>query len=79
MYVVDQKINGQFDESKVMLGFNNKEEAKQAYLSNYSKDWKGFMRITGVSIPTFKKWLYRGNKQQKPFYSYVAIKKKKLT
>lgn len=78
VYVVDQKINGQFDESKVMLGFNNKEEAKQAYLSNYSKDWKGFMHITGVSIPTFKKWLYRGNKQQKPFYTYVAIKKKKL-
>jgi hypothetical protein len=79
VYVVDQKINGQFDESKVMLGFNNKEEAKQAYLSNYSKDWKGFMHITGVSIPTFKKWLYRGNKQQKPFYTYVAIKKKKLS
>lgn len=77
VYVVDQKINGKFDESKVMLGFNSKDEAKQAYLSNYSEDWKGFMYISAVSIPIFKKWLYRGNKQQKPFRDYVLIQRNK--
>ena len=31
VYVVDQKINGKFDESKVMFGFSTKKEAKAAY------------------------------------------------
>lgn len=79
VYVVDQNTsNGDFDESKVMLGFNSKKEAKEAYLSNYSKDWKGFRTITGVSLRLFKKWLYRGAKQRKPFSEYVEIQKKKL-
>lgn len=78
VYVVDQKINGAFDESKVMLGFLSKKEAKEAYFSNYEENWHGFMHITGVSIKTFKKWLYRGRKQRQPFADYVEIQKKKL-
>jgi hypothetical protein len=79
VYVVDQnKKDGSFDESKVMLGFNSKKEAKEAYLSNFSPDWKGFRSITGVSKKLFKKWLYNGRKQQKPFADYVEIIKKKL-
>lgn len=78
VYVVDQNNReGDFDESKVMVGFNNEEEAKNAYLSNYSPDWKGFRCITGVSIPVFKKWLYRRHKQRKPFADYVYIIKHK--
>lgn len=80
VYVVDQnKKDGTFDESKVMLGFNSKKEAKEAYLSNFTPDWKGFRAITGVSKKLFKKWLYNGRKQQKPFADYVEIIKKKLT
>ena len=79
VYVIDQNNkNGEFDESKVMLGFLSKEEAKKAYLSNYDPSWKGFRTITGVSLKHFKKWLYRGNKQRKPFSEYVAIQKQKL-
>lgn len=79
VYVIDQNTKeGDFDESKVMLGFDSKEDAKKAYLSNYSKGWKGFRSITGVSLRLFKKWLYRGNKQRKPFADYVEIQKKKL-
>ena len=78
VYVIDQKINGTFDESKVMLGFTTKKEAKRAYFSNFAKDWHGFMHITGVSIETFKKWLYRGRKQRQPFADYVEIKKKRV-
>ena len=74
IFVVDQKVKGKFDESKVMLGFNSKEEAKKAYLSNYEKDWKGFHKITEVDEETFKKWLYDGKKQRKPFYQYKNIK-----
>lgn len=79
VYVVDQNTkDGEFDESKVMLGFSSKKEAKEGYMSNYSADWKGFRAITGVSLRLFKKWLYRGNKQRKPFSEYVEIQKKKL-
>jgi len=77
VYVVDQKVNGEFDESKVMLGFNSIEDAKNAYLSNYDTNWKGFSKITGVSLKTFKKWLYRGRKQRQPFAEYIYIKKHK--
>ena len=79
VYVIDQNNkDGEFDESKVMIGFKSKEEAKSAYLSNYNKGWTGFRTITGVSLRLFKKWLYRGNKQRKPFADYVEIQKKKL-
>ena len=78
VYVVDQKINGSFDESKVMLGFKTKKEAKAAYFANYDSNWHGFMHITGVALTTFRKWLYRGRKQRQPFADYVMIQKKKL-
>lgn len=79
VYVIDQKIDGEFDESKVMLGFLSKEAAKEAYLSNYDENWDGFWKITAVPTHIFKKWLYRGNKQRKPFFDYVAVRKHKLT
>ena len=79
VYVVDQNKNdGTFDESKVMLGFNSKKEAKEAYMSNFDSNWKGFRSITGVTKKFFKKWLYNGRKQQKPFAEYVEVIKKKL-
>ncbi len=74
IFVVDQKIKGEFDESKVMLGFNTSNEAKKAYLSNYEKDWKGFDKITEVDVDTFKTWLYDGKKQRKAFSEYKNIK-----
>lgn len=80
VFVVDQvNLKGEFDESKVMLGFRNAKEAKNAYLSNYSKDWKGFSKITGVSLDVFKTWLYDGYRQRKPFADYVQIKKERLS
>ncbi len=78
VYVIDQKVNGEFDESKVMFGFKTKKEAKAAYFDNYEENWHGFMHITGVSLKTFKKWLYRGRKQRQPFADYVEIQKRKL-
>ena len=73
IFPIDQFLNGQFDETKVMLGFNTAEEAKAAYLSNYEKDWKGFKYITEVGMDIFKKWLYDGYRQRKPFAKYVRL------
>lgn len=80
VYVVDQNMKDgkTFDESKVMLGFDSEKEAKEAYLSNFTKDWKGFRSITGVSKEFFKKWLYDGCKQRKPFADYVDVMKRKI-
>lgn len=76
IFVIDQKVNGKFDESKVMLWFNTADSAKKAYLSNYEKDWKGFDEITEVDEDFFKKWLYDGKKQRKPFHEYYEVKNK---
>ena len=71
IFVIDQNTKtGEFDESKVMLGFNSEKEAKEAYLSNYEKGWTGFRQITKVNIDDFKKWLYDGQKQRKPYGDY---------
>lgn len=79
VYCVDQSNDkGEFDETKVMLGFKSKKDAKKAYFANFSPGWNGFMTITGVSLKVFKKWLYRGRKQRQPFADYVYIKKKQL-
>jgi hypothetical protein len=73
IFPIDQYIGGKFDETKVMLGFDSKEEAKKAYLSNYEKDWKGFKYITEVDTDTFKEWLYNGRRQRKPFAKYKML------
>ena len=78
VYVIDQvKPDGSFDESKVMLGFNSEEEAKKAYLSNYSSGWKGFGNITGVSKEAFDDWMSNRKQQRKPFAEYVNIASEK--
>lgn len=79
IFPIDQFLNGKFDETKVMMGFDSKEEAKAAYLSNYSADWKGFKYITEVDVDTFAKWLYDGHRQRKPFAKYMWLKEDKIS
>ena len=80
VYVVDQNAkDGTFDESKVMLGFDNIKDAREAYMANYSPDWKGFRCITGVPLKIFKQWLYRQRRQRKPFSEYARIRRKQIT
>ena len=74
VYIIDQRTaKGDFDEHKIMFGFKNKTEAKKAYLSNYSKGWKGLMAITGVNLKTFDKWLKSSKRKLKPFSDYKNI------
>jgi hypothetical protein len=77
VYVVDQ-VNpetGEFDEHKVMYGFNSAEEAREAYLSNYSEGWQGLGNITEVSKDEFKKWINSSHRKTKPFAEYKSVKK----
>lgn len=74
VYVVDQVTDGGgFDEHKVMYGFNSQEEAREAYLSNYSKGWKGLGSITGVSKDDFRKWVDSSHRKTKPFSEYKSV------
>ncbi len=73
IYPIDQYVDGKFDETKVMLGFDTPEEAKKAYLSNYEKDWNGFKYITEIGIDEFKEWLYNGRRQRKAFALYKSL------
>lgn len=78
VYVVDQidQKTGEFDEHKVMYGFNSMEEAKNAYLSNYSKGWK-IGNITEVNKEEFKKWVESSHRKTKPFSEYSSVNKQK--
>ena len=76
VYVVDQ-VNtetGEFDEHKVMYGFPDEAAATKAYLSNYSKGWKGLGKVTAVPKATFDKWLESSDRKTKPFADYAMIK-----
>ena len=68
VFVIDQvdPKTGDFDEHKVMIGFNNKLEAGAAYKANYEKGWKGGSGITEMSMDDFKKWAFDGKRKTKP-------------
>lgn len=77
VYVVDQ-VNpetGEFDEHKVMYGYPSEEAATEAYLANYSKDWKGLGKVTSVPKATFDKWLESSDRKTKPFAEYAMVQR----
>lgn len=77
VYIVDQvNADGSFDEHKVMYGFNSIEEAKAAYLANYSPGWSGLGDITDVGKDEFKKWIGSSKRKTKPFADYKIAKHK---
>ncbi|WP_227554712.1 MULTISPECIES: PLxRFG domain-containing protein [Acinetobacter] len=58
VFIVDQvdQESGNFDEHKVMLGFDSQEEAATAYKSNFDKGWK-VGPIRNMDMEQFKDWL----------------------
>ncbi len=81
VYVVDQyNPDGSFDEHKVMLGFNDMDEAKSDYLANYEQGWENGRRIdiTGVNLEDFEKWIESSKRKTKPFGEYSSVKKEQV-
>lgn len=75
VFVVDQvNPDGSFDEHKVMYGYDSMDDAKKAYLDNYSDGWQGLGNITGASKDEFDKWLGTSNRKLKPFADYAKVK-----
>lgn len=79
VFVVDQtNTDGSFDEHKVMLGFNDKDEAMTAYLANYDKTWADThpgLRISETNIEDFNKWVQASHRKTKPFADYTTVRK----
>lgn len=74
IFVIDQlDKDGNFDEHKVMLGFDSSEEAREAYLSNYEDGWTGLGDITKVNIEDFRKWVQKDDARSKPFTEYLKV------
>lgn len=62
VFVVNQTDeSGEFDEHKVMLGFDNAGEAINAYLDNYEESWNNYSEIVDMSIFDFEWWLRTGD------------------
>ena len=74
VYVIDQvnQKTGEYDESKVMYGFNSLEEAKDAYLANFEEGWKVGV-VSGVSKEEFRKWIESSVRKTKPFSEYKNV------
>ena len=78
VFVVDQyNPDGTFDEHKVMLGFNDMDEAKSDYLANYEKGWENGRRIdiSSTNIEDFEKWIDSSHRKTKPFSEYSSVNK----
>ena len=76
VYVVDQyNPDGTFDEHKVMLGFNDRDEAFEAYLSNYEAGWEKGRRLDvgEVDIREFEKWVDSSRRKTKAFSEYRSV------
>ena len=78
VFVVDQyNPDGTFDEHKVMLGFNDMDEAKSDYLANYEKGWENGRRIdvSATNLEDFEKWIDSSHRKTKPFSEYSSVNK----
>jgi len=60
-YIVDQTVDGKFDEHKCVVMCPSAKEAKATYLRNYSEGWNGFSNLTTMSLADFKDWLANGD------------------
>lgn len=56
VFVIDQVVDGEFDEVKSMLYFPNKEAACRAYKSCYEPGWDGLGNVTEMDWDEFRNW-----------------------
>ena len=66
VYIIKQMVpsTGKFDENKVMLGFNNREDAIKAYKAHYDSS-KYFGGCITMSLDDFKDYIFDKKNQGK--------------
>jgi hypothetical protein len=78
VFVVNQYINGAWDEHKVMLGFPDQRTAEAGYISNFQEGWDGLESCVGCSVAQFKWWIANGD-TTKPFTAEnLPVEEKKM-
>lgn len=66
-FIIDQiDLDGNYDEAKIIAGYNTKSEAKAAYMANYSSGWEGLGDITQMNLDEFRSWVTDKEKVKKP-------------
>ena len=80
VFVVHQNHpdSGEYDEDKVMLGFDSAEDAKEAYYSQYTTPDKFFRSLTEMPLSQFKAILESSKEKGKKIASKLALAKQSL-
>jgi len=68
VFVVNQvdPSTRKFDETKVIIGATDKNDAYKTYRRNYSENWKGYDSLAEFpDVASFKEWLYNGDHSKK--------------
>ena len=76
-YVVNQYVNGQFDEHKIMLGFPDEQCARNAYLDSFERGWDGLKSIIPATLTQLQWWLKNGDLSrplQTDYLPYAGLK-----
>jgi len=61
VFIINQFVNGVFDEHKVMLCYPTVEFASSDYRYSYARGWNGLHSIVETSVKNFKRWLKNGD------------------
>ncbi len=78
VYIINQvdPVTGKFDEHKCVLGAGSAKEAKELYLGNYDKNWKGCDSVVARSLEDFKSWAYSREPRKgaiQPYTGWVGV------
>lgn len=74
VFVIEQVIDGEFDEHKCVLYASSSGEAEQIYLSCYDPGWKGLGAMKEMTWDEFKSWC-RSTRLAKSFDGEIEIAK----
>jgi len=75
VFIIHQKnpFNGRYDEDKVMLGFHNRKQAKNAYLKHYDSP-KFYGPMIQMDLDEFKEKIYKKENKGKKLVKSEVVK-----
>lgn len=86
IYVIDlykDSKGEEFDEHKIMWGYDSRKDARESFLKNYDDQWakEHLIIVTGIGTKDgFKRWMDSSKTKRKPFneivYPYRSVKEK---
>lgn len=79
VFVVDQYVDGKFDEHKCILGCISEDEARKVYNRNYDAGWDGLHHVTPITVPHFKWWMEQADTAKEIVDGYFAAHRRPRT